>query len=161
VYAKYSASFCDWSRCLKKICRRGGQHRCMILSKAKLLRGQLKGLLQAVHSRSHRDHQQAVLHKDRNLSSFECHSTTKARYTVPVHTHTVLLPSCILSGTTQVSQHQKGKTRKVKPIWVHWSTRLWMTSLFGSVRGCDQRLRPNTNLNAQVGSTLVLVHTED
>jgi len=29
----------------------------------------------------------------------------------------------ILSGTTRVSQYQKGKTRKVKPIWVYWSKR--------------------------------------
>jgi len=27
----------------------------------------------------------------------------------------------ILSGTTWVSWHQKGKTRKVKPIWISWS----------------------------------------
>jgi len=35
------------------------------------------------------------------------------------HTHrhtTILRPSWILSGTTWVSRHQKGKTRKVKPI---------------------------------------------
>ena len=39
-------------------------------------------------------------------------------------THTTILrPSWILSGTTRVSWHQKGKTRKVKPIWIHWSKR--------------------------------------
>jgi len=27
------------------------------------------------------------------------------------------------SGTTRVSQYQKGKTRKVKPIWTYWSKR--------------------------------------
>ena len=27
----------------------------------------------------------------------------------------------ILSRTTRVSQYQKGKTRKVKPIWIYWS----------------------------------------
>jgi len=26
-----------------------------------------------------------------------------------------------LSGTTRVSQYQKGKTRKVKPIWIYCS----------------------------------------
>jgi len=26
-----------------------------------------------------------------------------------------------LSGTARVSQYQKGKTRKVKPIWIYWS----------------------------------------
>jgi len=44
------------------------------------------------------------------------------------HTHTqthttILCPSWILSGTTQVSRHQKGKTKKVKPIWIYWSKR--------------------------------------
>jgi len=29
----------------------------------------------------------------------------------------------ILSGTTRVSQYQKGTTRKVKPIWIYWSKR--------------------------------------
>jgi len=31
-----------------------------------------------------------------------------------------------LSGTTQVSQYQTGKTRKVKPIWIYWSKRQWV-----------------------------------
>jgi len=40
------------------------------------------------------------------------------------HTHTTILrPSWILSGTTRVSQQQKGKTREVKPIWIYWSKR--------------------------------------
>jgi len=40
------------------------------------------------------------------------------------HTHTTALqPSWILSGTTRVNWHQKGKTRKVKPIWFYWSKR--------------------------------------
>jgi len=26
-----------------------------------------------------------------------------------------------MSGTTWVSQNQKGKTRKVIPIWIYWS----------------------------------------
>jgi len=29
----------------------------------------------------------------------------------------------ILSGTTRVSQHQKDKTRKVKPVSIYWSKR--------------------------------------
>jgi len=38
------------------------------------------------------------------------------------HTHTTILwPSWILSGTTWVSQYQKGKTREVKPIWMEQS----------------------------------------
>jgi len=40
------------------------------------------------------------------------------------HTHTTILrPSWILSRTTQVRQHQKGKIRKVKPIWIYRSNR--------------------------------------
>jgi len=32
-----------------------------------------------------------------------------------------------LSGTTRVSQYQKGKTRKVKPVSIYWSKRQWVT----------------------------------
>jgi len=39
---------------------------------------------------------------------------------------TVIRPSWILSGTTLVSRHQKGKTRKVKPIWIYWRKRQWV-----------------------------------
>jgi len=28
-----------------------------------------------------------------------------------------------VSGTSRVSQHQKDKSRKVKPIWIYWSKR--------------------------------------
>jgi len=38
-------------------------------------------------------------------------------------THNRFTALWILSGTTRVSQHQKGKTRKVKPIWIYWSKR--------------------------------------
>ena len=31
-----------------------------------------------------------------------------------------------LSGTTWVSRYHKGKTRKVKPIWIYWSKRYLM-----------------------------------
>jgi len=38
--------------------------------------------------------------------------------------HTIALrPSWIFSETTRVSQHQKGKTSKVKWIWIYWSKR--------------------------------------
>jgi len=30
----------------------------------------------------------------------------------------------ILSGTTRLSRYQKGKTRKVKPIWIYWNKRV-------------------------------------
>jgi len=43
------------------------------------------------------------------------------------YTHTTILqPSCILSGTTWVRWHQKGKTRKAKPIWIYCSKRQWV-----------------------------------
>jgi len=29
----------------------------------------------------------------------------------------------VLSWSTQVNRHQKGKTRKVKPVWIYWSKR--------------------------------------
>ena len=29
----------------------------------------------------------------------------------------------ILYRTTRVSQYKKGKTRKVKPIWIYWKNR--------------------------------------
>jgi len=32
--------------------------------------------------------------------------------------HNRFMPSWILSGTTRVSRHQKGKTMKLKPIWI-------------------------------------------
>ena len=38
-------------------------------------------------------------------------------------THKSYYGSSGLSGTTQVSQYQKGKTRKVKPISIYWSKR--------------------------------------
>jgi len=43
------------------------------------------------------------------------------------HTHTTILWfSWILSGTTWVSRNQKGKTRKVKPIWIYWFNSDWL-----------------------------------
>ena len=55
------------------------------------------------------------------------HAHTHARTHTHTHTQTtVLRPSWILSGTTRVSRHQKGKTRKVKPIWIYWSNRQWV-----------------------------------
>jgi len=47
--------------------------------------------------------------------------------TIHTYTHsTILWPSWILFGITWVSWHQKGKTRKLKPIWIYWSKRQWM-----------------------------------
>jgi len=39
------------------------------------------------------------------------------------HTHKQPWPSWNLSRTAQVSRQQKGKTRKVKRIWIYWSKR--------------------------------------
>jgi len=60
-----------------------------------------------------------------NSLVYSCkHLQTEISLFTDTHTHTnVLWPSWILSGTTQVSWHQKGKTRKVKPIWIYWSKR--------------------------------------
>jgi len=47
--------------------------------------------------------------------------------TTHTHTHTTIWwPFSILSGTTRVCRHQKGKTRKVKPVWIYWSKREWV-----------------------------------
>jgi len=42
---------------------------------------------------------------------------------IPWMDATVLLLFWNLSGTTRVSRYQKGKTRKVKTIWIYWSKR--------------------------------------
>jgi len=39
------------------------------------------------------------------------------------HTQNRFTALLVLSGTTQVNQHQKGKTRKVKSVWIFWSKR--------------------------------------
>jgi len=39
------------------------------------------------------------------------------------HHHHHFTSPWTLSGTTRVSRYQKGKTRKVKPIWIYWSNR--------------------------------------
>jgi len=40
------------------------------------------------------------------------------------HTHRIVLRLFwILSRTIWVSQYQKGKTSKVKPIWIYWRKR--------------------------------------
>jgi len=55
------------------------------------------------------------------------HARTHARTHAHTHTHTIVLRLFwILSGTTQESQYKKGKTRKVKPIWIYWSKRKWV-----------------------------------
>jgi len=52
------------------------------------------------------------------------HTHTHTRMHARTHTHTIVLrPYWILPGTTWVSWHQKGKIRKVKPIWIYWSKR--------------------------------------
>jgi len=42
-------------------------------------------------------------------------------YTTTTTTTTTTTPG--LSGTTRVSRYQKGRTRKVKPVWIYWSKR--------------------------------------
>jgi len=51
------------------------------------------------------------------MTSYNCVKQSSLTHT---HAHTTILQLFwILSGTTRVSQHQKGKTRKVKPIWIY------------------------------------------
>ena len=54
-----------------------------------------------------------------------------------IHT-TVLQPSWIFFRTTWVSWHQKGKSRKVKPIWIYWSKRQWQWHLLGHMHPTAQ-----------------------
>ena len=58
------------------------------------------------------------------------HTYKNRRVVINTYTHTytctVLWPSWILSGTIRVSRHQKGNTRKVKPIWIYRSKRQWV-----------------------------------
>jgi len=50
------------------------------------------------------------------------------------HTHTtVLLLFWNMPGTTRVSRYQKGKTRKLKPIWIYWSKRQEWQWLYASL----------------------------
>ena len=45
-----------------------------------------------------------------------------------------------VSGTIRVSQYQKGKTRKVKPIWIYWSKRVSGSGSSWAI--CKSALRP-------------------
>jgi len=61
-----------------------------------------------------------------NLIHTHTHMHMCTRKHAHTDTQTILQPSWILSGTTQVSRHKKGKTRKVKPIWIYGSKRQWV-----------------------------------
>jgi len=68
-----------------------------------------------------------------NESISRMHTRTCAPTHAFMHAHahmhactSILQPSWILSETNWVRQHQKGKTRKVKPIWIYWSKRQWV-----------------------------------
>ena len=65
---------------------------------------------------------------------------TRAHTHTHTHTHTtVLRPSWILSRTIQVSRYHKGKTRKIKPIWIYCSHE-WQCHQLGL---CKSALRPD------------------
>jgi len=49
-----------------------------------------------------------------------------------------------VSGTTQVSQYQKGKTRKVKPIWIYCSKRVSGSGISWAICKFAPRLRQIT-----------------
>ena len=74
------------------------------------------------------------------------------------YTHTtVSRPSWILSGTTWVSRHQKGKTRKVKPIWIYWSKRYWM-AVASAAPYANLQLDPDTTTPASHHSVFYRPH---
>ena len=53
---------------------------------------------------------------------YKCHLFYPVNIATYTHT-TILLLFWNLSMTIRVSRYQKGKTRKVKPIWIYWSKR--------------------------------------
>jgi len=68
----------------------------------------------------------AVVHKNAKnfVHTLENFNVWPLHFTLvlQLNTHTVVLQLIwIWSGTTQVSRYQKGKTRKVKPIWIYWA----------------------------------------
>ena len=61
-----------------------------------------------------------------NISANTHTQQMRARAHVRTHAYTTIpfySPVRFFSGTTCVSWHQKGKTKKVKPIWIYWSKR--------------------------------------
>jgi len=89
-------------------------------------------LQQARSSLKHRLHKLDLLlaakHRQKQVTSQyhnkSKHACTHAHTHARTHARTQLLrPSWILSGTTRVSQHQKGKTRKAKSICIYWRKR--------------------------------------
>jgi len=61
-------------------------------------------------------------------------SQTVQNYYTTTTNAIILLLFWILSGTSRVSQYQKGKTRKVKPSCIYWSKRQWMIVASNSVK---------------------------
>jgi len=69
-----------------------------------------------------------------NCNCFEVKVGMHQGFSINTHTHTtVLLLFWNLSGTTRVSRHQKGKTIKVKPIWIYWSKRFALSPLLFAI----------------------------
>jgi len=63
------------------------------------------------------------------------------------HRHTIVLRLFwILSGTTRVSRYQKGKTRKLKPVWIYCSKRHWM-AVASAGPYADVHLTPDNHAN--------------
>jgi len=76
------------------------------------------------------------------------------------HTHmTILYPSWTLSRTIQVSQQQKGKSRKVKPIWIYWSKRQWV-AVASAGPYASLHLDPDTTTPASHHSVTHSNHTQ-
>jgi len=45
-------------------------------------------------------------------------------------------------GTTRVSRYQKGKTGRLKPIWIYWSKRQWVAVASAGLYACKSAPHP-------------------
>jgi len=71
-----------------------------------------------------RKHYGALTELLQKISILPITATTTTTTTTTATTTTIVVQLFwILSGTTQMSCYQKGKTRKVKPFWIYWSKR--------------------------------------
>jgi len=55
-----------------------------------------------------------------------CHKVLIENLTIQLYYYYRFMALWILSRTARVSRYQKGKTMKVKSIWIYWSKRLWV-----------------------------------
>jgi len=84
--------------------------------------GAAQGLLMTCPHNDHHHNRlhNAILHRHRTYTHNSRNASTAANNYCYYNHFTALW---ILYGTTRVSQYEKRKCRKVKPIWIYWSKR--------------------------------------